>query len=114
MSYSFEVTNSGYVPLYGPVTVSDDKTTVTCPAVTSVGDGDNYLDPADYPTGSGSLAEKPDLYGNIHRRYGCRCDCWFGDQHRLSNGGRCHIVNGFRYGFTGSQLPLIRIRPLLQ
>ena len=57
LSYSYVVTNTGHVPLYGPVTVSDDKATVTCPAVTSVGDGDNYLEPADYPAGSGSSAE---------------------------------------------------------
>ena len=57
LEYSYVVTNTGNVPLYGPVTVSDDKVSVTCPSVTSVGDGDNYLDPADYPAGSGSTAE---------------------------------------------------------
>ena len=31
ISYSYDVTNSGNVALAGPVTVSDDKATVTCP-----------------------------------------------------------------------------------
>ncbi|MBN2046321.1 MAG: DUF11 domain-containing protein, partial [Anaerolineaceae bacterium] len=57
LAYTYLVTNSGYVPLAGPVTVSDDKTTVACPALSTVGDLDNYLDPADYPAGSGNLAE---------------------------------------------------------
>ncbi len=32
ISYSFKVTNTGNVTLAGPVTVTDDKATVTCPA----------------------------------------------------------------------------------
>ena len=32
ISYSYLVTNSGNVRLAGPVTVTDDKATVTCPA----------------------------------------------------------------------------------
>ena len=32
ISYSYKVTNSGNVTLAGPVTVTDDKATVTCPA----------------------------------------------------------------------------------
>jgi hypothetical protein len=52
LNYSYLVTNSGYAPLLGPVTVTDDKATVTCPAVSmavqtappGAGDGDNYLD----------------------------------------------------------------------
>ena len=35
LSYSYLVTNDGNVTLSGPFTVSDDKTTVTCPAVPS-------------------------------------------------------------------------------
>ncbi|MGR0482687.1 MAG: DUF7933 domain-containing protein [Candidatus Electronema sp. V4] len=56
LSYSYLVTNTGFAPLQGPVTVLDDKTTVTCPAVSTVGDGDDWLEPADYPT-IGTLAE---------------------------------------------------------
>src|SRR6185503_10070490 len=52
LNYSYVVTNSGSAPLLGPVTVADDKTTVTCPAVSTAiqtappgpGDGDNWLD----------------------------------------------------------------------
>ena len=32
ISYSYVVTNTGNVTLAGPVTVADDKATVTCPA----------------------------------------------------------------------------------
>ena len=37
ISYSYLVTNTGNVRLAGPVTVADDKATVTCPAVSTVG-----------------------------------------------------------------------------
>jgi uncharacterized repeat protein (TIGR01451 family) len=47
LNYSYLVTNTGFAPLLGPVTVSDDKATVTCPAVDTVGDNDNYLDPGE-------------------------------------------------------------------
>ncbi len=47
LNYSYLVTNSGFAPLAGPVTVSDNKATVTCPAVTTVGDLDNFLDPGE-------------------------------------------------------------------
>lgn len=56
LNYSYLVTNSGAAPLLGPVTVTDNKATVTCPAVSTVGDGDNWLEPADYPT-PGTAAE---------------------------------------------------------
>jgi uncharacterized repeat protein (TIGR01451 family) len=51
ISYSYLVTNTGYAPLQGPVTVADDHIilpdTVTCPAVNTVGNNDNFLDPAE-------------------------------------------------------------------
>jgi uncharacterized repeat protein (TIGR01451 family) len=48
LHYSFLVTNSGFAPLAGPVTVADDKATdEACPAVTTVGDFDNFLDPGE-------------------------------------------------------------------
>ncbi len=47
LSYSYEVTNSGNVSLAGPVTVADDKASVTCPAVTTVGNNDGNLDPGE-------------------------------------------------------------------
>ena len=44
LSYSYEVENTGFVDLEGPLSVTDDKTTVSCPATNTVGDLDNYLD----------------------------------------------------------------------
>jgi LPXTG-site transpeptidase (sortase) family protein len=44
LDYSYLVTNSGFAPLLGPVNVTDDKATVTCPDVSTTGDGDNWLD----------------------------------------------------------------------
>ena len=37
ISYSYLVTNTGNVRLAGPVTVADDKATVACPALSTVG-----------------------------------------------------------------------------
>jgi LPXTG-site transpeptidase (sortase) family protein len=48
LHYSFEVVNSGAAPLLGPVTVADDRATdETCPAVDTVGDLDDFLDPGE-------------------------------------------------------------------
>jgi uncharacterized repeat protein (TIGR01451 family) len=47
IGYSYLVTNSGFAALAGPVTVTDDRTTVVCPAVTTVGDLDGFLDPGE-------------------------------------------------------------------
>jgi LPXTG-site transpeptidase (sortase) family protein len=44
LNYSYLVTNTGEASLYGPVTVADDKTTVTCPALTTIGDLDDWFD----------------------------------------------------------------------
>ena len=41
ISYSYLVTNTGNVRLAGPVTVADDKATVTCPNVDTVGNDDS-------------------------------------------------------------------------
>ena len=46
LHYTFTVTNSGDFPLLGPVTVDDPLTSdESCPAVTTVGDHDAWLDP---------------------------------------------------------------------
>jgi uncharacterized repeat protein (TIGR01451 family) len=46
ISYSFLVTNTGNVSFTGPVTINDDKATdESCPAVSTVGNLDNELDP---------------------------------------------------------------------
>ena len=50
ISYSYLVTNSGNVGLAGPVTVADDKATVSCPDVATVGDLDATLDPGEAVT----------------------------------------------------------------
>ena len=50
ISYSYLVTNTGNVRLAGPVTVADDKATVTCPAVSTVGNDDSFLDPGEAVT----------------------------------------------------------------
>jgi uncharacterized repeat protein (TIGR01451 family) len=47
LHYSYLVTNSGFAPLLGPVTVSDSKAATTCPAVSTVGDLDDFLDPGE-------------------------------------------------------------------
>lgn len=44
LHYSYLVTNDGFYPLETPATVTDDKTSVTCPSAVGVGDLDTYLD----------------------------------------------------------------------
>lgn len=50
LNYSYLVTNSGSAILSGPVTVSDDKTSVTCPSLSTVGNGDAFFDPGEQVT----------------------------------------------------------------
>ena len=50
LHYSYLVTNTGAATLDGPITVSDNKATVTCPALTTVGDGDSFFDPGELLT----------------------------------------------------------------
>ncbi len=51
IDYSYLVTNSGNVSLAGPVTVADDKATdESCPDVSTVGNGDGFLDPGESVT----------------------------------------------------------------
>jgi len=48
LHYSYLVTNSGFAPLLGPVTIDDDKSTdESCPDVDTVGDFDAFLDPGE-------------------------------------------------------------------
>jgi uncharacterized repeat protein (TIGR01451 family) len=55
ISYTYLVSNSGNLGLLGPVTVSDDKATdEACPPLSSVGNGDDTLDPAESLTCSAS------------------------------------------------------------
>lgn len=44
LNYSYLVTNSGSATLNGPVTVADNKATVTCPALSTIGNLNNYLE----------------------------------------------------------------------
>src|SRR4051794_5125999 len=50
VNYSYLVTNTGNVRIAGPVTVSDDKATVTCPSLSTVGNFDSFLDPGESVT----------------------------------------------------------------
>ncbi len=50
LHYSYLVTNNGFVRLLGPVSISDDKATAACPAVTTVGNLDDFLDPGESVT----------------------------------------------------------------
>ena len=50
IDYAYVVTNTGDVPLAGPVTVTDDKTIVTCPDLATIGDLDGDLDPGESVT----------------------------------------------------------------
>ena len=50
LEYQYVVTNTGNTSLAGPVVVTDDKTTVTCPDVATVGDLDGDLDPGESVT----------------------------------------------------------------
>ncbi|MEO5626084.1 MAG: hypothetical protein ABIQ70_08775 [Dokdonella sp.] len=47
LNYSYLVTNNGFATLAGPITVTDDRTTVSCPALTTIGDLDNFFDPGE-------------------------------------------------------------------
>ncbi len=47
ISYSYLVTNTGNTTWPGPVTVTDDKATVTCPNVNTVGNLNAVLDPGE-------------------------------------------------------------------
>ena len=44
INYTYLITNTSGSPIPGPVTVTDDRVTVTCPDVTTVGNLDNNLD----------------------------------------------------------------------
>jgi uncharacterized repeat protein (TIGR01451 family) len=59
LHYSYLVTNSGFAPLAGPVTVADDHAIVTCPAVSTVGDLDNFLDPGESVTCTATYTVTP-------------------------------------------------------
>jgi uncharacterized repeat protein (TIGR01451 family) len=60
LHYSYLVTNSGFAPLLGPVTVADDKASdEACPAVSTVGDLDNFLDPGESITCTSTYTVQP-------------------------------------------------------
>jgi len=47
ITYGYLVSNTGNVSLTGPVTIDDDRTTVDCPDVTTVGNLDGMLNPGE-------------------------------------------------------------------
>jgi uncharacterized repeat protein (TIGR01451 family) len=60
LHYNYLVTNTGLAPLIGPVTISDDKSSdAACPAVNTVGDLDDWLDPGENITCSGTYIVQP-------------------------------------------------------
>ena len=56
IAYEYVVTNTGNVSLAGPVTVIDDKTTVSCPDLSTVGDLDTDLDAGESVTCTSTYA----------------------------------------------------------
>jgi LPXTG-site transpeptidase (sortase) family protein len=54
INYSYSITNTGATSLPGPVRVFDTNTTVTCPAVNTIGDLDSNLDQNETIVCSGS------------------------------------------------------------
>ena len=56
ISYTYLVSNNGNVRLAGPVTVADDKATVNCPALSTIGNNDGFLDPGESITCTASYA----------------------------------------------------------
>ncbi len=75
ISYDYDVTNGGNVRIPGPVTVDDDMATVTCPAVSTVGNGDAFLDPGESITCTASYTvSQTDVDGgsvtNIAKAFG--------------------------------------------
>src|SRR5215210_817047 len=64
ISYSYLVKNTGNVRLAGPVTVADDKATVSCPGLSTVGNNDGFLDPGEQITCTASYSiTQADLNG---------------------------------------------------
>jgi len=56
INFSYLVGNISSLAIPGPITVTDDKAQVTCPAVTTVGNLDNNLDPNEAVTCTGTYA----------------------------------------------------------
>ena len=83
ISYSYVVTNIGNVRLAGPVTVADDKATVTCPALEH--GRERRLVPR-----SGRVGH---LRGLVHDHAG-RPERRLGDEHRQGERGRHQLTGG--------------------
>jgi uncharacterized repeat protein (TIGR01451 family) len=60
IQYQYTVTNTGTTALDGPVTVLDDKVSVTCPALNTAGNLNAKLDPAESIICTGSYTVKPE------------------------------------------------------
>ena len=86
ITYSYQVTNTGNVTLAGPVTVDDDKATDrACPAVTTVGNLDGFLDPGESITCTATYTV---TQADLERRLGHQRRHGHGRQHRLERGHR--------------------------
>jgi len=56
INFQYIVNNTGGTVLAGPVTISDNKATATCPAVNTIGNNDNNLDPGELLTCTSSYS----------------------------------------------------------
>ncbi len=58
INYAYVVTNNGATPLEGPVLITDDKATVQCPDLTTVGNNDAFLNQGESVTCTSTYAIK--------------------------------------------------------
>jgi uncharacterized repeat protein (TIGR01451 family) len=69
INYTYAITNGGAEPLSGPVTVTDtvrdEPITVSCPDVSKIGNGDDFLDPNESLSCTATyIVTQDDIYGS--------------------------------------------------
>ncbi|MCU0303566.1 MAG: hypothetical protein MUC56_05875 [Thermoanaerobaculales bacterium] len=66
ISYTFTVTNTGNAILAGPVTITDPLVPgASCPSLTTIGNNDNFFDPAEVLVCTGSYTTQPSDVTNL-------------------------------------------------
>ncbi len=66
ISYTFTVTNTGSAILAGPVTITDPLVPgASCPSLTTIGNNDNFFDPAEVIVCTGSYTTQPSDVTNL-------------------------------------------------